>query len=258
MVRRFKELTDQYDIGTVEHLSVHMASVTGELLSNRGAYAGSAEDTAPEPATWTDPSLSGGGYAQAQLSHALGLALWLTRLRAAEAFAFTASPLGAPVELHDAIALSVRQRCHRRHRRRFLPHRNRRQQAPTRGAGHRLGRPDTHRCRAGVRLALASRSGHTPAGRARRWPVRLRRTGPHVDRPGVRAGGAGLLAGRAGCPYRRDPRRRVPQRGQRAARGGGSGLTTRESRIPRSAMPMFYGTWPTSARPLAMAPASCG
>ncbi|MFI0424083.1 Gfo/Idh/MocA family protein [Spongiactinospora sp. 9N601] len=105
MVAEFKELLDRHGIGTVEHLSVHMASVTRELLSRRGAYAGSAEDTVPEPDTWTDPKLSGGGYAQAQLSHALGLALWLTGLRGAQAFAFTAAPLDAPVELHDAIAL---------------------------------------------------------------------------------------------------------------------------------------------------------
>ena len=47
----------------------------------------------------------GGGYAQAQLSHALGAALWLTGLRGSEVFALTGSPLGAPVELHDAIAI---------------------------------------------------------------------------------------------------------------------------------------------------------
>jgi predicted dehydrogenase len=59
----------------------------------------------PETATWTDPALSGGGYGQAQLSHALGLALWLSGLRGKEVFAFMSAPLDAPVELHDAIAL---------------------------------------------------------------------------------------------------------------------------------------------------------
>jgi predicted dehydrogenase len=106
MVRRFKELVDQHGIGSVEHVSVHMASVTRELLSNRGNdYVGSAADAVPEQATWTDPKLSGGGYAQAQLSHALGLALWFTGLRGAEVFAFTSAPLDAPVDLHDAISM---------------------------------------------------------------------------------------------------------------------------------------------------------
>lgn len=106
MVRRFKELVDKHGIGPVEQVSVHMASVTRELLSNSGNdYVGSAADAAPEQATWTDPKLSGGGYAQAQLCHALGLALWFTGLRGAEVFAFTSSALDAPVELHDAISV---------------------------------------------------------------------------------------------------------------------------------------------------------
>ncbi len=105
MVKQFKELVDKHGIGPVEQVAVHMASGTRELLSNQGVYADAAGDTTPEPATWTDPTLSGGGYAQAQLSHALGLALWLTGLRGTEVFAFTSSPLGAPVELHDAISV---------------------------------------------------------------------------------------------------------------------------------------------------------
>jgi len=53
-----------------------------------------------------DPTVSGGGYAQAQLAHALGLAFWLAEdVRAAEAFAFMSAPLQAPVELHDAISV---------------------------------------------------------------------------------------------------------------------------------------------------------
>lgn len=105
MVRAFKALLDEHGIGTVEQVSVQMASGTRELLSNTGSYVDAAADTAPEPATWTDPKVSGGGYAQAQLSHGLGLALWLTGLRGAEVFAMTSSPLDAPVELHDAISI---------------------------------------------------------------------------------------------------------------------------------------------------------
>jgi predicted dehydrogenase len=105
MVREMKRLMDAHGIGEVEQCTVHMASVTRELLANTGSYPQSDPDTVPEQATWTDPRLSGGGYGQAQLSHALGLSLWLTGLRASDAFALMSAPGGAPVELHDALAV---------------------------------------------------------------------------------------------------------------------------------------------------------
>ena len=103
MIQKAKALMDDGGIGVLEHMTVHMASATRELLSNTGAYPGAAPEAVPEQRTWTDPALSGGGYGQAQLTHALGLAFWLTGARAASGFATMASPLGAPVELHDAI-----------------------------------------------------------------------------------------------------------------------------------------------------------
>ena len=104
MIREAKRLLSEgRGIGTVEQVMISMSSATRELLSATGAYADAAGDEAPDPSTWTDPRLSGGGYAQAQLSHALGLALWLTGLRGKEVFAFMSAPLSAPVELHDAI-----------------------------------------------------------------------------------------------------------------------------------------------------------
>lgn len=106
MVRAAKRLMDvDGGIGQVEMVMTHMASSTRELLSNTGAYPEAALDTLPEAATWTNPARSGGGYGQAQLSHALGLALWLTELRGKEVFAFMSAPLSAPVELHDAISV---------------------------------------------------------------------------------------------------------------------------------------------------------
>ena len=108
MVRALKRQMDERGIGAVEQVSIQMASVTRELLSNTGAYPDAAPESIPEQPTWTDPALSGGGYGQAQLSHALGLALWLTGLRGDAAFALMSAPLDAPVELHDAIALRYR------------------------------------------------------------------------------------------------------------------------------------------------------
>ena len=105
MVRQARGLMLQRGVGEIEQVMIHMASVTRDLLSNQGAYPEAAPEAVPDQETWTDPALSGGGYAQAQLSHALGLALWLTGLRGAEVFALMSAPLHAPVELHDAVVL---------------------------------------------------------------------------------------------------------------------------------------------------------
>lgn len=103
MVQQAKKMMDDYGIGSLEHMTITMSSVTRELLSNTGAYPDAAPETVPEQGTWTDKKISGGGYGQAQLSHALGMALWLTGARAESAFALMTAPLSAPVELHDAV-----------------------------------------------------------------------------------------------------------------------------------------------------------
>jgi predicted dehydrogenase len=104
MVVQARRLMTEIGIGELETLNIHMSSVTRELLSNTGAYPDAAPDAVPEQSTWTDPRISGGGYGQAQLSHALGLGLWLTDARAAGGFALMSAPLDAPVELHDAVS----------------------------------------------------------------------------------------------------------------------------------------------------------
>jgi predicted dehydrogenase len=93
-------------IGEIEQVSIHMSSHTRQLLSGTGAYPAAAPESVPGKDTWIDPQLSGGGYGQAQFTHALGLALWLApALRGQDVFAFMSSPLEAPVELHDAISV---------------------------------------------------------------------------------------------------------------------------------------------------------
>ncbi|GAA1840481.1 Gfo/Idh/MocA family protein [Asanoa iriomotensis] len=94
-------------IGPVESLMVYMASGTRELLSGSGAYARASSLSAPDMATWVDPELSGGGYGQAQLTHALGLALWLHDIEVEAVQAVVASPLGGTVEQHDAAVLHL-------------------------------------------------------------------------------------------------------------------------------------------------------
>lgn len=105
IVRRAKELVGAGGIGALEQMAITMSSQTRELLAARGSYPDASADAAPEPATWTDPVLSGGGYGQAQLAHALGLALHLVPARATEAFAWMSPSPDEGVELHDAIAL---------------------------------------------------------------------------------------------------------------------------------------------------------
>lgn len=104
MLRQAKRLADEVGIGQIEHVSIHMSSSTRELLSG-GTYPQADPDTVPEVRTWNDPRLSGGGYAQGQLSHAFGMAFWLWNLRASEVFALMSAPLGGDVEQHDAMAI---------------------------------------------------------------------------------------------------------------------------------------------------------
>lgn len=105
MIVTARQLVERHGIGSVEHMSIVMSSSTRELLSNTGSYPDASRETIPDPSTWTAPVLSGGGYGQAQLSHALGLALHLVPERVTAAFAAMSAPLSAPVELHDAIVL---------------------------------------------------------------------------------------------------------------------------------------------------------
>jgi predicted dehydrogenase len=103
MIGRIRAKLAQAGIGAIEHISVTMSSATRELLAGSGSYHDASRDTVPDPRTWADPAVSGGGYGQAQLSHALALAFGLTGARAAGAFALMSAPHGEPVEFHDAV-----------------------------------------------------------------------------------------------------------------------------------------------------------
>lgn len=104
LVKRAKRLMDDVGIGQLEHMSVHMSSPTRELLTVSGPRYDADSPESSEPRTWTDPTLSGGGYGQAQLSHALGLAMWLTGARAESGFALMNVPTNSNVEVAGAIA----------------------------------------------------------------------------------------------------------------------------------------------------------
>ena len=107
MVEQAAQLLRHDGIGPIEHLSVTMSSQTRELLMGTGAYPEADPETVPAEETWTVPEISGGGYGQAQLSHALALALGLTGERVVGAFALMTVPPGRKVELHDALSLRL-------------------------------------------------------------------------------------------------------------------------------------------------------
>ena len=125
-------------IGDIEQVSLHMDSVTRELLSETGDYPGADPATVPQADTWSRPETSGGGYGQAQLTHLLGVALWLTDLRGQDVFALMTAPMertgGAPRRGRDAL----HQRRYRHHGRSVQPPRRGRQPARRRGPSRRL------------------------------------------------------------------------------------------------------------------------
>ena len=95
-------------IGEVEHVLCHMASSVRRLLDGTlDSVPRGAAMFAPSASTWADPTIAGGGYGVAQLSHALGLLFYIAPLRAAHAYAELASP-GSQVELYDAISVRFR------------------------------------------------------------------------------------------------------------------------------------------------------
>lgn len=91
-------------IGDVEHVAVEMATIVRDLLTAGTTYLGDADVPPPQGDTWHDPAVSGGGYGQGQLTHALGLLAHLVPFRATQVAAFTHGP-GARVELHDALVV---------------------------------------------------------------------------------------------------------------------------------------------------------
>jgi predicted dehydrogenase len=103
-MREAKRLMDEHGVGEVEESVIQMSSVVRGLLANLTSYPRASADTVPEQATWSDPR-NGGGYGQAQLTHALGAALWLTGLRGDAVFALMKAVLGAQVEHHDACVI---------------------------------------------------------------------------------------------------------------------------------------------------------
>jgi predicted dehydrogenase len=97
-------------IGEVQHVLCHMASPIRRILRGQrwaqdipGGQAGEMLFE-PDPATWADPEVAGGGYGHAQISHSTGMLFWLTDLRATEVYALMTAP-ESRVDLYDALAV---------------------------------------------------------------------------------------------------------------------------------------------------------
>jgi predicted dehydrogenase len=109
-VQQAKQWLDAGGLGQVQHVLCHMASPIRELLQGKRfeveANSGQAGGVLfePEPRTWADPAVAGGGYGHAQLSHATGLLCWLTGLMPAAVYALMTAP-GARVDLYDALSV---------------------------------------------------------------------------------------------------------------------------------------------------------
>jgi predicted dehydrogenase len=95
-------------IGEIEHVACLYASIVREL------YRGDPEPyrdvvfgypvNPPAARTYADPTVSGGGQGQSQISHAAALLLWLTGLRPRDVFAFS-NNFELPVDLVDTLAI---------------------------------------------------------------------------------------------------------------------------------------------------------
>jgi predicted dehydrogenase len=105
-----REVVSSGAIGDVQLLSGIFASIV------RSFYEGAPEDyrdvmfrfpvTPPASDTYSDPAISGGGQGQTQVTHALGMALWVTGARPLECFAYTENH-SLDVDLVDALAFRL-------------------------------------------------------------------------------------------------------------------------------------------------------
>ena len=102
-----KELMLQNAIGKIEFVLVHMASPLKNLFTGKSFDYKDSAYVSTKLSTWADPRISGGGYGQGQLSHAVGLMLWLTSLRAETVYARMSQP-GARVDMYDAISVQYK------------------------------------------------------------------------------------------------------------------------------------------------------
>ena len=107
LTKKAKVLMEEGLVGEVEHVVCHMASPGGKGLFSGEAFEYSGSYMPIDVKTYADPVASEGGYGQGQLSHALGLLVWLTGLEPKSVFA-KMSEVGSRVDLYDAITATFK------------------------------------------------------------------------------------------------------------------------------------------------------
>jgi len=109
-VQHAKQWMKEGAVGTVEYVLCHMASPIRDLLRGQrfevGKNSGQASDVLfePDPSTWADPLISGGGYGHAQLSHVTGMLFWLADLEPKSVYALM-SASESRVDVYDALSV---------------------------------------------------------------------------------------------------------------------------------------------------------
>ena len=104
--RRVRELVQSGSIGELIHVSGLFASMIESFLKSRPDDYSVIFDypvTGPESNSYSDPKISGGGQGQTQLSHAMGMVLWVTGRHVLETFAYMEN-FDLQVDLVDAIS----------------------------------------------------------------------------------------------------------------------------------------------------------
>jgi predicted dehydrogenase len=94
-------------LGSLQLTHALFASMVLEYLrANPQAYAEAFkwDLTGPQPETYSEPSIAGGGHGHLQITHSAALLLWLTDLRPREVAAFMEN-CGAAVDVCDAITV---------------------------------------------------------------------------------------------------------------------------------------------------------
>jgi predicted dehydrogenase len=101
---------DEGHVGRIEFVLCHMASPIRDLLRGlRFQVEGTSGQAGgvlfePDPKTWADPVVAGGGYGHAQLSHSTGMLAWLTGLVPESVYAqMTTSD--SRVDVYDALSV---------------------------------------------------------------------------------------------------------------------------------------------------------
>lgn len=107
LVQAARRLLDEGPIGRVESVVLSVNVATRELLLHGTTYNSAVGGIAPRAETFVDPAMSGGGTAPVTMSHAFGMALFLTRLDALDIHCRTLdTPSG--IDLHDVMTVGFR------------------------------------------------------------------------------------------------------------------------------------------------------